>query len=56
MYGNHSLDISGKQVRSYTDNDPFKIPKNGSGESELLEQPSAQYADMKDYEVFAVTS
>lgn len=56
MYGGHSLDIDGKQVRSFVDCDPFKIPKNDSGESELVEQPTGQYVDMKDYEVFAVTS
>ena len=32
FFGNGCLNTDAKQVRGYVDTDPFKIPKNGSGE------------------------
>jgi hypothetical protein len=37
LFGNHIICITNKQLMGYVDTDPFKIPKNGSGESELVE-------------------
>ena len=36
-FGYDCLDINGNQLRGDANYDPFKIPKNASGEQELVE-------------------
>ncbi len=46
---------SNNQLHTYGNQDPFKIPVNAQGLSEISEEKPGQ-VDFKDYEVFAIST
>ena len=54
--GGNAIEIGNNKLNGSADCDPFKVPKNGAGEQELVEQPNETFVDLKDYEVFGVTN
>ena len=48
--------INNRLMRGWANRGPFKIPNNGAGQQELVEQRDQVWEEMKDYEVYACST
>ncbi len=58
-YGPYSGGVgidNSNRLYTYGNSDPFKIPVNAQGLSEISEEKPGSEVDFKDYEVFAIST